>query len=62
MENINQMNAETQETKFESLKVKTSAKDKLGEVMAAIQAKRGIKPTLTETVSIMADHFLATAA
>lgn len=56
------MNAETQETKFESLKVKTSAKDKLGAVMAAIQAKRGVKPTLTEAVSIMADHFMATAA
>jgi hypothetical protein len=55
------MNTEPQETKFESLKVKTSAKEKLGAVMSAIQAKRGVKPTMTEVVVIMADHFLATA-
>lgn len=56
------MNPEPQESKFESLKVKTSAKEKLGAVMTAIQAKRGIKPTLTETVVIIADHFLSTTA
>ena len=51
-----------QETKLENFKVRTQAKAKAVEVVRAIEAKRGIKPTLSEALVIMADHFLATAA
>jgi hypothetical protein len=53
-----------QESKLDNLKVRPEAKEKVIRVAEAIQAKRGPhaeRPTLTEAVLIMADHFLATA-
>ncbi len=58
------MSAETQETKFESLKVKPAARAKIDEVQAAIQRERGQHaeaPSISETILIMADRFLETA-
>lgn len=56
------MEAQPQETKIDNLRVHSTAKSKIRLVVEAIRTKRGIKPTLTEAVEIMADHFMATAA
>lgn len=52
----------TQETKIDNLRVHSTAKGKVKQVVEAIRTKRGIKPTLTEALEIMADHYMATAA
>jgi hypothetical protein len=56
------MQTTPQETKIENLRVHAQAKGKVKRVQKAIQAGRGIKPTLSEALVIMADHFLATGA
>lgn len=56
------METTPQETKIDNLRVHSTAKGKVKLVVEAIRTKRGVKPTLTEALEIMADHFLATAA
>ena len=58
------MEPSTQETKIENLRVHAQAKGKLKKAQRIIQAKRGPyaeKPSLTETLLIVADHYIATA-
>lgn len=58
------MTTQPQESKLDNLKVQPEAKDKVIQVAEVIQAKRGPhakRPTLSEAVLIMADHYLATA-
>lgn len=56
------MTIDTQETKIENLRIKATAKAKVEQVVEAIRTDRnGFKPTLTEALVIMADHYLATA-
>ncbi len=59
------MTTSTQETKIENLRVRATAKGKLLKAQRLIQSKRGAhaeKPSLTETLLIVADHYIATAA
>ncbi len=53
------MEAQTQETKLENLRIHSEAKAKVIKVVDAIHKDRKVRPTLTEAMMIMADHYLA---
>lgn len=55
------MQAQTQETKIDNLRIHSVAKAKVLKVVDAIHKDKKVRPTLTEAVIIMADHFLAKA-
>lgn len=55
------MEAQTQETKLENLRIHSAAKTKVHKVVDAIHKEKKVRPTLTEAVTIMADHYLAKA-
>ena len=54
------METETQETKLENLRIHSDAKAKVVAVVDAIHADMKVRPTLSEAITIMADHYLAT--
>lgn len=54
------MERQTQETKLENLRIHSAAKTKVQKVVDAIHKDKKVRPTLTEAVTIMADHFLHT--
>lgn len=49
-----------QETKIENLRIHAQAKTKVHRVVDAIERKAKIRPSLSEAITIMADHYLAT--
>lgn len=49
-----------QETRIDNLRIHSAAKTKVLEVVDAIQTDKKVKPTLSEAVTIMADHYLNT--
>jgi hypothetical protein len=55
------MQPQTQETKLENLRIHSAAKAKVTRVVAAIHKEKRIKPTLSEAVTIMADHYLSSS-
>lgn len=55
------MPSATQETKIENLRIHAQAKTKVHTVVDFIEQKAKIRPSLSEAISIMADHFLATS-
>lgn len=52
--------ASAQETKIENLRIHAQAKGKVHEVVDAIEKKAKIRPSLSEAITIMANHYLAT--
>lgn len=54
------MDPKAQETKIDNLRIHAEAKSKVLEVVGAIQTDKKVKPTLSEAVTIMADHYLNT--
>jgi hypothetical protein len=50
-----------QETKIDNLRIHADAKAKVYEVKARIQGLTQVDPSLTETITIMADHYLRTS-
>jgi hypothetical protein len=54
------MEAETQETKLENLRISSDAKARVIAVVDAIHADMKVRPTLAEAITIMADHYLNT--
>ena len=53
------MEPQASETKLENLRIHSAAKAKVKRVVDAIHKDKEVKPTLTEAVTIMADHYLA---
>lgn len=52
------MQTETQKTEIDNLRIHSQAKDKVLEVIEAYRSKMGVKPTLTEAILLMGDHYL----
>lgn len=52
------MPSETQEIQYDNLRVHVPAADKLREVVRVYKDKRGVSPTQSEALAIIADHYL----
>lgn len=53
------MASETQEIQYDNLRVHGPAADKLREVVRVYKERRGVSPTQSEALTIIADHYLA---
>jgi hypothetical protein len=52
------MATDTQETKLDNLRIQEAAKAKVLEVVEAYKEKMGVKPTHSEAIMLMGNHYL----